>query len=200
VNLFERLDAVGERWNVLQHPFYLRWEAGELSRDELAYYAGEYRHAVVALADLATAVSTPQHGNEEQAHVDLWDGFAAELGADLARPARDETRACVAAWSGEGAAALGALCAIESAQPEVARVKRDGLLTWYGFDPGSRGTAYFDVHVDRDIEHAAQTRSRLVGMDEATEHAVESGAQRALRGNWTLLDGVERGIAASANG
>jgi pyrroloquinoline-quinone synthase len=198
VNLFERLDAVADRWNVLRHPFYLRWEAGELSRDELAYYAGEYRHAVVALADLATAASTPEHGAEERAHVDLWDAFARELDADLDRPARPETQACVAAWSSEGSAALGALYAIEAAQPEVARVKREGLVAWYGFEAKSRATAYFDVHVDRDFEHAAQTRRRLLSLGEREEQVVLSGAEQALRGNWELLDGVESASTSRA--
>ena len=36
MNLFERLDAVADRWNVLRHPFYERWECGALSREELA--------------------------------------------------------------------------------------------------------------------------------------------------------------------
>ena len=54
MELIERLDAVRERWNLLEHPFYKRWSCGELSREELAHYAGEYRHAVVALAETAT--------------------------------------------------------------------------------------------------------------------------------------------------
>ena len=33
MDLFEQVDAARERWNVLRHPFYLRWEAGELSRE-----------------------------------------------------------------------------------------------------------------------------------------------------------------------
>ena len=53
MQLIDRLDAARRRWNVLEHPFYRRWECGELSRDELTAYAGEYRHAVVALADAA---------------------------------------------------------------------------------------------------------------------------------------------------
>jgi pyrroloquinoline quinone (PQQ) biosynthesis protein C len=30
--------------HLLSHPFYLRWEAGELGADELHAYAGQYRH------------------------------------------------------------------------------------------------------------------------------------------------------------
>src|SRR5256885_601267 len=85
MDLFEQVDAARERWNVLRHPFYLRWEAGELSRAELAFYAGEYRHAVVALADAATVSGDRAHAEEESAHVDLWDDFAGALDAPLDR-------------------------------------------------------------------------------------------------------------------
>ena len=70
--LIERLDAVRERWNLLEHPFYKRWSCGELSRDELRYYAGEYRHAVVALAETATKTGNEEHAREESEHVWLW--------------------------------------------------------------------------------------------------------------------------------
>ncbi|HEV2076089.1 MAG TPA: hypothetical protein VGR10_07595, partial [Thermoleophilaceae bacterium] len=62
MELFDRLDAVRERWNVLRHPFYRRWSAGELTREELAFYAAEYRHAVVALADASETVAEACEG------------------------------------------------------------------------------------------------------------------------------------------
>ena len=102
MNLFERLDAVADRWNVLRHPFYERWECGALRRQELAYYAGEYRHAVTALAALAASASDAGHAAEEAAHVAIWDDFAAELDAELDRAPRAETAACAEAWSGTG--------------------------------------------------------------------------------------------------
>src|ERR671926_11695 len=55
MELSARIDEARQRWDVLKHPFYERWERGELGRDELAFYAGEYRHAVVALARAAAA-------------------------------------------------------------------------------------------------------------------------------------------------
>jgi pyrroloquinoline-quinone synthase len=194
VNLFERLDEVRERWDVLRHPFYRRWECGELTRDQLAYYAGEYRHAVSALARLARRASSPEHAAEEAAHVTLWDGFAHALDADLDRPPRIETQACVDAWAApsdelEGVAAL---YAIESAQPEISRTKLDGLLDHYGFERGGAATAYFEVHSDRDHEHAAESKRVLAerARDEDCDRLV-AAAERALAGNWTLLDGVE---------
>jgi pyrroloquinoline-quinone synthase len=193
VTLFERLDAVSDRWNVLRHPFYRRWECGELTRDELAYYAGEYRHAVVALAGLAASASDESHAAEEAAHVSLWDDFAAAVGADLYRPPRTETTECAQAWSGEGLEGVAALYAIESAQPEISRAKLDGLVRWYGFEPGTKGTRYFDLHAERDHDHAA--RSRDVLAERARPEDVDrlvGAAEAALRGNWALLDGVDR--------
>ena len=69
MKLIERIDAARERWNVLEHPFYKRWSCGELTRDELAHYAGEYRHAVVALADTARKTGHEEHAREEAEHV-----------------------------------------------------------------------------------------------------------------------------------
>ena len=198
MSLAERLDAVCDRWNVLRHPFYRRWERGELTRDDLAYYAGEYRHAVTALADLATSSSTREHGAEEHAHVSLWDGFAHALDADLSRAPRAETRACISAWSGDAPEPLGALYAIEATQPEIARTKREGLVGFYGFDERSPSLAYFDVHAERDLEHAAQSRETLAAAPPEREDAIVAAAERALRGNWTLLDGVERYVAEPA--
>jgi pyrroloquinoline-quinone synthase len=192
VNLFERLEAVSDRWSVLRHPFYQRWEMGELSRDELAYYAGEYRHAVTALADLAATASDAAHAAEESAHVSLWDDFAAALEADLDRAPRTETSECAAAWRGDGLEGAAALFVIESAQPEVSRTKLDGLTRWYGFEPNTKGTRYFELHAERDHEHAERSRRVLERARPEDEDRIVAAAEAALRGNWTLLDGVER--------
>ncbi len=40
MEILDRLDDVRDRWSVLRHPFYRRWSAGELSGEELAFYAG----------------------------------------------------------------------------------------------------------------------------------------------------------------
>jgi pyrroloquinoline-quinone synthase len=194
VNLFARLDDVRDRWNVLRHPFYRRWECGELTPEDLAYYAAEYRHAVVALAELARRSSVPEHAAEEAAHVTLWDSFAHSLDADLDRTPRLETEACVDAWTvtGDELEGVAALYAIESAQPDISRTKLDGLLEHYGFEPGSAGTAYFEVHSERDHEHAAESKRVLAQRARPEDHdRLVAAAERALAGNWTLLDGVE---------
>ena len=202
--LFDRLADAQRRCNVLEHPFYQRWSAGELTREELSHYAGEYRHAVVALAEAAEATARAaepairaqieEHAAEEVAHLDLWDDFARAVEADLHREPAEETAECVAAWTAAGNALEGlvVLYAIESAQPAISVTKLDGLTAHYGMPEGP-ATEYFALHGERDHEHAAQSRAlieeRLAGADE--DRLVEV-AEAALRGNWTLLDGVER--------
>src|SRR3954463_12473510 len=99
MNLIERLDAVRARWNVLDHPFYLRWERGELTREELAFYAGEYRHAVVALARAAAAAGADEHAGGGAEPVALGGDFPAAVAAPVAREPTPETSDCAAAWS-----------------------------------------------------------------------------------------------------
>lgn len=204
MDFFARLDAIRERWNVLEHPFYQRWSNGELSRDELSFYAGEYRHAVVALADAldgAAATAEPaikahltEHAAEERDHVDLWDDFARALDADLDRAPRAETEACVAAWTAGTDTLEGLVAAytVESGQPEIAKTKLDGLIERYAFVDEGPATEYFALHSDRDHEHAAQSRElieqRLDGADTDRLLAVAEGV---LKGNWELLDGVD---------
>lgn len=196
MDLIQTLDAVRERWNLLEHPFYRRWSCGELRRDELAHYAGEYRHAVVALAETAAKSGNPEHAQEEADHVALWDEFAAAFGADTSREPASETAECVLAWTapGDRLEALAVMYAIEAGQPAVSRAKLDGLREHYGVGGDEPGARYFALHSDLDHEHAAESRRVLESDATAadTDRLVEK-AEAALKGNWTLLDGVEAG-------
>jgi pyrroloquinoline-quinone synthase len=191
MNLIERMDEARSCWNVLQHPFYTRWERGELTRDALSFYAGEYRHAVVALADAAATAGDPAHAAEEAAHVGLWDAFAAELDAPLDREPTPETARCAESWrAGDSLAARAVLYAVESVQPAIAETKLAGLVDHYGFAAGSRATEYFELHAERDAEHAAASETVLKEAPPEEEDRLVAAATAALEGNWRLLDGV----------
>jgi len=192
MNLIDRIDEARTRWNVLDHPFYLRWERGELSREDLAYYAGEYRHAVVALADAAAVGGDSEHAAEEVAHIDLWDDFAAALEAPLDREPSTETRECATAWRSEDSLeARAVLYAVESGQPAISQTKLTGLVDHYGFTAGTNATEYFELHADRDHEHAAASSEVLRKAAPEDADRLVAAAEAALKGNWHLLDGVE---------
>ena len=166
MSLIARLDEARRRWNILGHAFYTRWERRDLTRDELSGYAAEYRHAVATLAGAAQA--------------------AAAL-------AGTETQPCATAWTsaGDPLEALAILYAIEAGQPEVSSTKLRGLVEHYGFEESGDGTAYFRLHAERDHEHAAHSRELLERhATPADEDRLVAGAERALEGNWVLLDGV----------
>lgn len=192
MTLIARLDDARRRRNILEHPFYTRWERGELTREELSAYAGEYRHAVVALADAAEQAGS-EHAAEEREHVALWDEFARVLGANLERAPLPETERCAAAWTSaeDPLEALAILYAIEAGQPDVSRTKLDGLVEHYGFDETGAGTSYFRLHAELDHEHAAESRELLERhATPRDEDRLVAAAERALDGNWALLDGV----------
>ena len=205
MQFFDRLEAVRERWNVLDHPFYVRWSAGELTRDELAGYAGQYRHAVVALADCVAQAATGaedaaagaqlrEHAAEEAAHVALWDRFGEAVGAEREGEPLPGTSACAAAWTagGDTAERLAVAYAVESGQPEIARTKLDGLTRHYGLEEGP-ATEYFSLHAELDSEHAAQSRALIErALPDADQGRLLELAEDALRANWELLDGVEK--------
>jgi pyrroloquinoline-quinone synthase len=201
-SIWTRIEEARSRWNVLEHPFYQRWSNGELTRDELARYSGQYRHATQAIAGLSAQIArhAPEsereglrrHAAEEAEHVALWDGFVEGVGGRSDDASTPETAECVEAWTRDDGLLPGLvrLYAIESGQPEIARIKREGLIERYDVNEGP-ATEYFRLHETLDVEHAAQAR-RLVDelAAEADEDGLVAAAEEAFAANWRLLDGV----------
>ena len=50
-HFFEQLEASIAKYDLLCHPFYKAWAAGELTREDLREYARQYYHHVEAFPD-----------------------------------------------------------------------------------------------------------------------------------------------------
>jgi pyrroloquinoline-quinone synthase len=217
---FENLEARIAPFNLLKHPFYQAWSAGELTETDLREYASEYWHAVSAFptylsefhAQLPDAelrrivlnnlVDEEGIGSRDgRAHSDIWMDFATGMGADAnevrAREINAETRTLIAAFRQmmreQPASALAALYSYESRVPEIARTKAEGLAKHYGADDATR--RYFTLHEKADVFHAQVWREALeaeVSGDAAAEESACDAAEKAARMLWSSLDGVER--------
>ncbi len=204
-------DLLAER-RLLEHPFYQRWSAGTLGRDELVAYAGQYRAIEAQLpvtlteihASLGEGVAkdyvaqnlADELGNPAS-HLDLFDRFAAALGTETTTPAPAmatlvDTYATAAAKS--PAFALGVLAAYEVQGSAIADTKGEGLRSWYGMD--ATATTFWDAHVALEADHAAWTIDALASLSDAELEEAFAGAEASASAWWGFLD--EREAANSA--
>jgi pyrroloquinoline-quinone synthase len=216
-DVVQELDALVERWHLLQHPFYQAWSTGQVERWRLQLYAGEYYAHVKAFPSHLRAVAERADGElralvlenlaEEEApgrtHPQLWREFAAALGVD--EQALDKTpvlpgmKALVETYrricrQEPLAAAVAALYVYEAQVPETATQKIDGLRRWYGVrDP--KALAYFSVHEEADVRHRAAWSQWLSQQPSVDADAVLAAASDALKALWSGLDSINAAAA-----
>lgn len=209
------LESALEGRRLLSHPFYRRWEAGQLTSAELAAYAEQYRHVEAALPTVLEAVAsslpdgparrlTEANLAEERgtpvAHAELFETFADAVGASPARPAEPATAAlveCQRRAAARGAiSGLATLAAYELQAPEIASTKAAALRVHFGLD--GVGTRFWDVHATMEADHARWLVEALgaVGGDAGAVEEVAGAASESARAWWSFLD--EREAAASA--
>ena len=202
--------ALADR-QLLQHPFYRRWEAGTLEISELGAYAAQYRHFEAALpgllrallgrldpgpaADLVQRNLSDEESNPEP-HVVMFEGFANAVDAPDAPPTTSTLellntyRGLIESSPGEG---LAAIVAYEMQAPMVAASKAHGLRRNYGID--ADGTSFWDLHATMDDDHARWGIEALAAM-EISASRVTGAARSAADAWWDFLD--EREVVAAA--
>ncbi|HST10303.1 MAG TPA: iron-containing redox enzyme family protein [Terriglobales bacterium] len=186
---FQELDARIAKFDLLCHPFYKAWTAGELTREDLRGYALDYYQHVNAFPSYLAAFALrlddgelrravlanmqDEQGGETlsgetlEPHSALWMDFAEGMGAGrstFGHKAVREVNELVAHFSrvaeeGTPEEALASFYAYESQVPRVAAEKDRGLRTSYGAD--ERTTRYFTLHATADVYHANVWREQL---------------------------------------
>jgi pyrroloquinoline-quinone synthase len=211
----QTLDARIASKHLLDHPFYQRWTAGTLTREELRDYAAQYFHYAMAFPtfvsamhaqteDLATRQMLLENLIEEERgpenHPELWLRFCESLGLDRndvkAGLANDATRTLIATMKSlarDGALheGLAALYAYESQIPAVAKAKIEGLAKNYAIS-ADRDIAFFSVHMDADVLHSQTSREILRGLCDTPEKAAQAdaAATSTLTALYGFLDSV----------
>ena len=189
---------------LLEHPFYRRWEAGELADGELAAYAEQYRHVEQALPvvlrtaadqlpagparDLVLANLADEEGVPEP-HVALFESFADAVGARSSVPAGPATAALTdlqrSTAAADPVAALAVIAAYEVQAGAVATSKSAGLTEHYGLD--ERGTRFWDVHAAMETDHATWSLDALALLTDDEAH-LSAAAGAAAQAWWSFLD------------
>jgi len=219
---FAALEQRIARYDLLCHPYYKAWSAGQLTREDLREYASDYYHHVAAFpAYLSTLHSRLDDGELRRAvlgnlcdeeiqgrpHSELWLDFAEGMRADREAVRRreplPEVQELIAefrriAREGSTAEALAAFYAYESQVPRVAKTKAEGLARYYGGDAKTCG--YFELHQFADVEHSHVWHELLAA--EVAAHPEQApdalaAAETAAQALWHALDGMEARRMAS---
>ena len=204
-------------YDLLRHPFYQAWTAGELTRNDLRAYAGDYYHHVAAFPTYLSALHSRMPdgaarrevlrnlaGEEIQGrpHSELWLDFAEATGGVRTKIAAEhpvaEIGALIAAYRGLAheaapATAIAAFYAYESQVPRIATAKYAGLRERYGIS--ERGAAYFKLHASADIAHSntwARLLHEMVSSDAQLAAPALDAAEAAAAQLWRALDGIDR--------
>lgn len=220
--LWAQVDEILAEYDLLKHPFYQAWTAGELTREQLAFYGRQYLEHVAAFPTYLTALHArlpegatrrailSNAADEEisgRSHADLWRQFIAGMEPKPEAPCvLPEMRELVNAFrdmATEAAppTALGAFYAFESQVPRVAETKLAGLKAHYGADDAT--CEYFFVHQTADVHHSNVWRGLIdqcVAENSDCGAEVLAGVDRAAKGLWRALDGIEAArMALTAN-
>jgi pyrroloquinoline-quinone synthase len=186
---FEQLDTRIAKYDLLRHPFYKAWSAGELTRDDLREYAQDYYHHVEAFPSYLAALgmrledgelrravlanlcdekgADGQRGRDSVPHSDLWLDFAEGMGSSRNLEWHNpvpEIRQLIrhfqqVASEGSPEDALAAFYTYESQVPRIAQEKERGLREMYGADDKTCG--YFSLHATADVYHSRVWRKQL---------------------------------------
>jgi pyrroloquinoline-quinone synthase len=186
---FEKLDARIAKYDLLCHPFYKAWSAGELTRNDLREYAQDYYHHVEAFPSYLAALGMRldegelrravlanlcdekgvdgRPGRESIPHSDLWLDFAEGMGSSRNLEWHNpvpEIRQLIGhfqqvASDGSPEEALAAFYTYESQVPRIAQEKERGLRKTYGADDKTCG--YFSLHATADVYHSRVWRKQL---------------------------------------
>ena len=206
--LNNRLDKL----HLLNHPFYVAWEQGELTQEILQDYAEQYYQHIKAFPRYISATHSMCEDIEKRKillenlrdeedlnkdHPMLWKQFALAAGADessldLVKQeyfTSDLIENFFRLSRSSYAEGLGALYAYERQVPEIAETKIKGLIDHYNIST-DQGLEYFVVHKDADVLHREQSEKLMLQLNEEEQVLAEEAALSTGHMLWNFLSGL----------
>jgi hypothetical protein len=198
------LALIRARWDAVGHPFFMALQDGRLGRGDIADYAGEHDHVLVAIAAAAREAATLAHGllgdtlgshaEECERQIPRWRTFASAAGWRAAmwhygEDPYESTTLCERMVRGDRetdlASHLVTLQTLAHTELGLNEVVRPALIARYGFADGPalgcfRSASAFGVE---------RVGAALEGLlPQADPFKLLHRADAVLRSRWHLLD------------
>ena len=206
--LNEKLD----KFHLLDHPFYVAWNKGELNQIILRDYAEQYYQHIKAFPRYISATHSicedidnrkilldnlSDEEDFDKDHPMLWKQFALAVGADkntvetvnqesFTKDMIDNFFKLARSSYAEG---LGSLYAYERQVPEIADTKIRGLIDHYNVS-SDEGLEYFVVHKDADVEHREQSAELMNKLSPEERKLAEEAGLSTVEMLWGFLSGL----------
>ncbi|MDE0317331.1 MAG: iron-containing redox enzyme family protein [Candidatus Poribacteria bacterium] len=186
----QALDSKISEYNLLDHPFYQAWSAGELPVDALKCYAREYGAFISTLPKGWETLNDPETAEEETEHIDMWADFADGLNTEVSEAQIPQVKTLLETAENlfsQSETALGALYAFEAQQPETAKSKLAGLKEFYQLP--EKVEPYFETHSHN--EHEAEKLLEHIGaLPLDSQEAVVQACEQMSSALWDALTGI----------
>ncbi len=186
----QTLDSKIADYNLLNHPFYQAWSAGELPVEALRSYAREYGAFISLMPEGWETLNDAEIAAEETEHIDLWADFAAGLDTTVTEAQIPQVKALMETADelfSEPTTALGALYAFEAQQPATAQSKLAGLKAFYQLPESVE--PYFETHSHN--EHEAEKLLAYIGTLPSDSYAtVVQACEKMSAALWDALTGI----------
>lgn len=186
----QALDSKISKYNLLDHPFYQAWSAGELPVEALKCYAREYGAFISTLPKGWDTLNDPETAEEETEHIDMWADFADGLNTKVSEAQIPQVKTLLETAENlfsESETALGALYAFEAQQPETAKSKLAGLKEFYQLP--KKVEPYFETHSHN--EHEAEKLLERIGvLPSNSQESVVQACEQMSSALWDALTGI----------
>jgi pyrroloquinoline-quinone synthase len=186
----QTLDSKIADHNLLDHPFYQAWSAGELPIEALRSYAREYGAFISTIPKGWKTIDDAETAAEETEHIDLWADFATGLNTTVSDAQIPQVKALLETANSlfsERDTALGALYAFEAQQPATAQSKLAGLKAFYQLPKAVE--PYFKTHSHNEHE-AEQLLDCIAALPSDSHATVVEACEQMSVALWNALTGI----------